>query len=173
MLNRSANVTKNLIREHEVRREFGGSQVPDPPKIDPSKIVEESSRGKGGRRCRTSVNCDDDQKLSALLKRWEVADEAPANFRPAVWSRIGTSHGARGSRGNSLWWRLAGAVGETLSRPAYAAALALLTLSLSVGSAHLHAQQVAGNREQRAEAHYLASIDPLAQINPVGDGLID
>ena len=107
---------------------------------------------------------DDDQKLSQLLRQWEPGAEVPSSFRSSVWSQIAAR---QEQRGLSFLDRL----NAFFARPAYAGATAALTLLVSIGVAHQHADHVVGQRRAMAEGSYLTSISPLARVGADGETL--
>ena len=101
-------------------------------------------------------DCDD---LSAKLQMWTVEPQVPGSFSRQVWQRIATRQAAREE---ALWPRVTAWVAARLARPQYALALVIVSLSASIGTAHVRAKETNAKFGKMLEARYAASVDPLA-----------
>jgi hypothetical protein len=97
--------------------------------------------------------------LSAKLRAWKVEPQVPGSFQREVWQRIATRQTAREE---AFWPQFVQWVSTKLVRPQYATALVILSLSASIGVAHVQAQGTNARMEKMLEARYAASVDPLA-----------
>lgn len=105
------------------------------------------------------MHTPDPDDLSAKLRSWTVNPQVPDSFQREVWQRISARQVARRE---SFWPHLIAGVSAWLARPQYAVAFILLTLSASIGVAHVQAQSTNARLEKVLEARYVASVDPLA-----------
>jgi len=101
----------------------------------------------------------DSDDLSAKLRTWKVAPRVPGSFSREVWQRISVRETARQE---AFWPQLAAWVSAQLIRPQYATALIVLSLSVSIGVAHVQARGTKAKQWKELEARYAASVDPLA-----------
>ena len=97
-------------------------------------------------------------ELSSKLKSWNVGVEIPARFQAGVWQRIAAREE---TRSRSLWRRVRVSLLSGLSRPAYATALLIVSISLSLGVAHVQAQSANVNHWRELEMRYVRSITPV------------
>ena len=84
--------------------------------------------------------------------------EIPSRFQAGVWQRIAAREE---TRSRSLWRRVRVSLLSGLSRPAYATALVVASISLSLGVAHVQAQAENAKHWRELEARYVRSITPL------------
>ncbi|MEA3208829.1 MAG: hypothetical protein QOE70_1886 [Chthoniobacter sp.] len=105
------------------------------------------------------MNAPDPDDLSARLRTWKVEPQVPGSFQGEVWQRIAAR---QAGRGEAFWPRIVQWFSTRLVRPPYATALVLLSLSASIGLAHVHAQGAKAKHWKELEARYAASVDPLA-----------
>jgi hypothetical protein len=97
--------------------------------------------------------------LDAKLRAWKVEPEAPGSFQREVWQRIAACQAARE---NAFWPKLVQWVFAQIAQPRYATALAVLSLSVSVGLAHVQAREANVKQMKELETRYADSVDPLA-----------
>ena len=97
--------------------------------------------------------------LSSKLKSWHVEVEIPSRFQAGVWQRIA---GREEARSRSLWRRLREGLLTEMGRPAYATALLIVSISLSLGVAHVQAESAKANHWRELETRYVRSITPVA-----------
>ena len=121
-------------------------------------------RGRGGRRCRTRMNPNEDEDLSKLLQKWDPAVEVPCDFRSSVWAQVA-------AREEKLRPSLVDTLGRFFSKPTYAGVAAAIALVFSLGLAHLNSEKVIAERRSEAATSYLASISPLARVSADGSTL--
>jgi hypothetical protein len=101
----------------------------------------------------------DSDDLSAKLRTWKVEPRVPGAFSREVWQRISVRETARQE---AFWPQLAAWFSAQLVRPQYATALVVLSLSVSIGMAHVQAQETKAKHWKQLETRYAASVDPLA-----------
>jgi hypothetical protein len=101
------------------------------------------------------MNDSDSEELSAKLRAWKVEAPLPTSFQREVWRRISV-------RQNAFWSRLMAWASALLARPLVAVALVIVSLSVSIGFAHVQARKDNAKHSRMLEARYAASIDPLA-----------
>jgi hypothetical protein len=101
----------------------------------------------------------DPDDLSAKLRTWTVEPHVPESFQREVWQRISVRQTARHE---AFWPQLVAWVSARLTRPQYAVALVIVSLSASIGVAHVQAQGTNAKLGKMLEARYAASVDPLA-----------
>lgn len=104
------------------------------------------------------MNDSDFEELSSKLRAWKVEPRVPASFQREVWQRVSARQAARG---DAFWLRVQEWLATQLVRPRYAVALVTLSLSASVGTAFLQAQDTNARHWKKLEARYASSIDPL------------
>jgi anti-sigma-K factor RskA len=107
------------------------------------------------------MNNPDPSDLSAKLRTWTVEPHMPGSFSRKVWQRIAAR---QAEREEAFWPKVAQWFSARLVRPQYAAALFAITLSASIGLAHLQAQGANAKHWKTLEARYAASVDPLAMM---------
>ncbi|MEP6699469.1 MAG: hypothetical protein ABJB09_07035 [Verrucomicrobiota bacterium] len=101
-----------------------------------------------------------DDELKKQFSKWNPDVSIPPRFQAEVWQRIA----AREAAGrNSLWRRVQEWILTELPKPQYATALIALGLTLSIGVAHVQAQQTNREHWRQLEARYVSSINPVAQ----------
>lgn len=105
------------------------------------------------------MNASDSDDLSAKLQAWTVEPQVPGSFQRGVWQRISARQAARRE---SFWPQLLAWASAQLARPLYALAFVIVTLSASIGVAHIHAQDTNARLDKILEARYAASVDPLS-----------
>jgi len=106
------------------------------------------------------MNTPDPDDLSAKLRTWTVDPKVvPGSFSRQVWQRIGAR---QAGREEAFWPRAVQWLSTQLVRPRYAVALVVLSLSASIGMAHVQAQETKAKVGKMMEARYAASVDPLA-----------
>lgn len=103
----------------------------------------------------------DRDDLAASLRTWKVEPQVPASFQREVWQRIAARQTAREE---AFWPQLVQWVSSQLVRPRYALALVAVTLSVSLGAAHLQAQDANARLGKQLAARYATSVDPLAMM---------
>lgn len=101
-------------------------------------------------------------ELSAKLRTWKVQPEVPTSFQRDVWHRIATR---QAGRIEAFWPRTLRLFLHQLARPLYAVALIVLSISASLGVAHVQAREARANQWKVLEARYAASIDPAKMGN--------
>ena len=105
------------------------------------------------------MNHFESDELSAKLRAWKVEPQVPGSFSREVWQRIAARQTAREE---AFWPRVVQWFSTQLVRPQYATALVVLSLSVSIGVAHVQAQETKAKHWKQLEARYAASVDPLA-----------
>ncbi|HYR57914.1 MAG TPA: hypothetical protein VEO95_04770 [Chthoniobacteraceae bacterium] len=105
------------------------------------------------------MNDFESDDLSAKLRTWQVKPAVPGSFQREVWQRIATRQAAREDAFLPRLWQ---AVSALLTRPRYALALIALGCSISIGVAHVQAQEARAKHWKTLEARYAVSVDPLA-----------
>lgn len=105
------------------------------------------------------MNSFDPDDLRAKLRAWKVEPEVPAGFQREVWQRIAVCQRAREG---GLWPSVARWFVAQLSRPQYAFAIILVSLSAGLGLAHVQAQDANAKHWKALETRYATSVDPLA-----------
>ena len=103
----------------------------------------------------------DPEDLSAKLRTWKVEPQVPGSFQREVWQRIAARQTAREE---AFWPQLVQWVSAQLVRPRYAMALVAVSLSASIGVAHIQAQDTNVKLGKQLEARYATSVDPLAMM---------
>ena len=103
----------------------------------------------------------DSDDLSAKLRAWKVAPQVPGSFQREMWQRIAARQAVREE---AFWPKLAPWFSTQLARPQYATALFAITLSASIGLAHVQAQETKAKHWKALEARYAASVDPMAMM---------
>ncbi len=101
----------------------------------------------------------DHDELAAKLRAWRVEPQVPVSFQRQVWQRIAVRQTAREG---AFWPSLARSMFAQFARPQYALAILLVSLSASVGFAHLHAQEANARHWKALEIRYARSVDPLS-----------
>jgi len=96
--------------------------------------------------------------LTAKLRTWKVEPRVPGSFQRDVWQPISVRETARRE---AFWPRFAAWISIQLVRPQYALALVIVSLSASIGAAHVKAQDANAKFGRLLEARYAASVDPL------------
>ena len=94
--------------------------------------------------------------LKEKLEAWQVEPRIGPGFNREVWSRIAAKES---SRWQSHWPSLIVAL---FSRPRYATALVIVSLSASLGAAHLRSRSENLQHWSMLEERYMQSIDSLA-----------
>src|SRR5947209_4522531 len=107
------------------------------------------------------MNTPDPGDLSAKLRTWTVEPQARGSFSREVWQRVAARQAGREA---AFWPKVARWFSTWLARPQYAAALFAISLSASIGVAHLQAQGANAKHWKTLEARYAASVDPLAMM---------
>jgi len=107
------------------------------------------------------MNIPDPGDLSAKLRTWTVEPQVPGSFSRKVWQRIAAR---QAEREEAFWPKAMQWFTSWLVRPQYAAALFAITLSASIGVAHLQAQGTNAKHWKTLEARYAASVNPLAMM---------
>src|SRR4051812_39186733 len=97
--------------------------------------------------------------LSAKLRSWRVDPQVPAGFQREVWQRIAMRQTARSE---AFWPSLLRWIFGQLTRPQYAIAIVLVSLSAGLGFAYLHAQSVNAQHWKALGVRYASSVDPLS-----------
>lgn len=105
------------------------------------------------------MNTPDPDDLSAKLRTWTVDPQVPGSFQREVWQRIAAR---QTEREEAFWPCVVHWLSTQLIRPQYATALVVLSLSVSIGVAHVQAQETKAKHWKQLEARYAASVDPLA-----------
>ena len=103
----------------------------------------------------------DPDDLSAKLRTWQVGPQVPGSFQREVWQRIAARQTAREE---AFWPQLVQWVSSQFVRPRYALALVAVALSVSLGAAHLQAQDANARLGKQLAARYATSVDPLAMM---------
>lgn len=98
-------------------------------------------------------------ELSAKLRAWKVEPQVPDSFSREVWQRIAAR---QTEREEAIWPRVVEWISTQFVRPQYATALLVLSLSASIGLAHVQAASTKAKHWKALEARYAASVDPLA-----------
>jgi hypothetical protein len=99
--------------------------------------------------------------LAAKLRAWKVEPEVPGSFSREVWQRIAARQEVREA---AFWPRVVRWFSTELVGPQYATALVILSLSASIGVAHVQAQSTNARTEKMLESRYGTSVDPLAMM---------
>lgn len=102
-------------------------------------------------------------ELSSSLRSWEADIDIPADFQAGVWQRIAAREE---TRSRSVWRRMRDGLLLGLSRPAYATALLVASISLSLGVAHVQAQAENTKHWKELRTRYVKSIAPLPMQPP-------
>lgn len=99
--------------------------------------------------------------LSAKIRTWKVEPQVPGSFHRDVWQRIAARQSVREEalRPKLVRWLI-----TQIARPQYATALFAITLSASIGVAHVQAQSANARHWKALEARYAASVDPMAMM---------
>lgn len=105
------------------------------------------------------MKISDSDDLSSKLQTWTVEAAVPDSFQREVWKRVTAQQLARE---NAFWPRFRAWLVMRATRPKYALALLFLTLSVSIGAAHLQARSDNTKHAKILQERYAASIDPLA-----------
>ena len=105
------------------------------------------------------MNSFDPDDLSAKLRAWKVEPQVPASFQREVWQRIAIRQTAREE---AFWPNLARWFFRQLTRPQYAFAFVLLSLTAGLGLAHVQAQDANTRHWKALETRYATSVDPLS-----------
>ena len=96
--------------------------------------------------------------LRRQLKSWEVDVSVPSAFQAGVWQRIAAREEKRSS---APWRRFQEALLVSLSRPAYATAVLVASISLGLGVAHVQADAENAKHWRELEARYVKSVTPM------------
>lgn len=104
------------------------------------------------------MNKTDPDDLSAKLRTWKLAPRVPSSFQRDVWQRIAVRQAALE---NAFWPRVLRWLSANFVRPQFAVVVVMFSVSVSVGVAHLQAQDMKAKHLKTLEARYAASIDPL------------
>ena len=107
------------------------------------------------------MNDFDPDDLSAKLRTWKVEPQVPDSFQREVWQRIAARQAVRDGL---LWLKIVQWFSSRFERPQYAAALLALSLSVSIGVAHFHAQGANTKHWKALEERYGDSVDPMAMV---------
>ena len=99
-------------------------------------------------------------ELHAKLRAWQVDPQVPADFQRIIWQRIAARQAARE---DSLWPRLLGWMDRAFSRPAFATAIVLLSLTGGVVCGHAKAAGVNAHSWHDLEARYEMALNPLVR----------
>lgn len=97
-------------------------------------------------------------ELNSKLHAWQTDVQIPRRFQAEVWQRIAVREEARR---NSIWNRLREGLLIQLAKPQYATALIAVSMSASLGMAHLQAKGANAKHWRELEARYVNSITPL------------
>lgn len=106
------------------------------------------------------MNNNPDPKLREVLHAWKVSPPLTPRFNAAVWLRIAAQ---KEQSAPGLWPVLREWFLVQLPKPAYAAALLLLTAVLGVTAANARASHTREQYRLDSARQYLASIDPMAK----------
>lgn len=104
------------------------------------------------------MKMDEPNELSAKLRAWKVEPEVPSAFPREVWQRIAV----RQAKTSLCTVRLGEWFSLQVMRPATAFAVVIAILGVSVGAAHLKAQETNAQHWKTLELRYGVSIDPVA-----------
>lgn len=99
--------------------------------------------------------------LNPKLHAWKTDVQIPPRFQAEVWQRIAVREEARRQ---SIWNRIREGLLVPLGKPQYATAVLAVSISLSLGVAHLNASHANAKHWKQLEARYVNSIVP--QPNP-------
>ncbi len=99
-------------------------------------------------------------ELEKQLSKWNADVSIPPRFQAEVWQRIAAREAARR---DSIWRKLREWTSTELPKPQYATALIALGVTLSIGVAHVQAQQTNLKHWRQLEARYVSSINPVEQ----------
>jgi hypothetical protein len=99
----------------------------------------------------------EDEPLDALLQEWKVKPPLPPRFNEQVWQRIERSEIAPAI---SLATAFANWIGISLSRPALAAAYAIVLLAIGSGLGWSQARQETMRVTSDLGARYAQAVDP-------------
>jgi len=103
------------------------------------------------------MNDDQDPKLRQVLGAWQVSPRPAPGFKSAVWRRIAAQEGhPAGFFGILRDW-----LSAQLPKPAYAAAILVITVVAGATAANMRAGHVREQYRLDAARRYLASIDPM------------
>lgn len=105
------------------------------------------------------MNTNPDPKLREILHAWDVSPLPAPRFNAAVWQRIASE---KEKAVPSIWANLREWFVVQLPKPAYAAAVLLLTAVLGGAAANARAAQAREQYRLDSARQYLASIDPMA-----------
>ncbi len=95
--------------------------------------------------------------LNSKLHAWRTNVEIPQRFQAEVWQRIAAREEARQ---HSIWSRFREGVLIQLAKPQYATALIAVSISASLGVAHLQAKGANARHWRQLESRYVNSITP-------------
>ncbi len=101
-----------------------------------------------------------DEKPKRELPSWKAEVEIPPRFQAEVWQRIAARDTARRS---SFWHQLSSQLSAQLAKPAYATAIIVAGVAMSLGVAHTQAQSANARHWRQLETRYVASINPAVQ----------
>jgi hypothetical protein len=99
------------------------------------------------------------QRLKNLLRDSKTEAELPPRFESEVWHRIASSQEKRASRWNFDW------LFRVTAQPRLAFAVVVAAMILGGGLASWRAQENYHHELAVGEAHYIQSVDPLAQAS--------
>ncbi len=107
------------------------------------------------------MNSSTNDNITSRLQAWTVDPDVPPSFQREVWQRIADRQTAREE---AFWPQLVQWVSAQLARPRYAMALVAVSLTASIGVAHIQAQDTNAKLGKQLEARYATSVDPLAMM---------
>ncbi len=105
------------------------------------------------------MNKDPDSKLRQVLGTWQVSPPPAPRFNAGVWGRIATE---KQNGSFNIMETLRELFFIQLTRPAYAAALLVVTAAISATAASEQAYRAREQYRLDSARQYLASIDPTA-----------
>ncbi len=100
---------------------------------------------------------EDDEKLSKLLRDWQVEVSLPPRFQQQVWRRI---ERADAHSKVSLLHAFTHWVESTFMRPALAVSYVAALLLVGLASGYVQAQDKSAQAEARWRTAYVQSVDP-------------
>ena len=105
----------------------------------------------------TTLENEDDAKLSALLHEWKVDVSLPPRFHEGVWRRIERE---QAHPQVNLWHVITHWVESTFRRPALAVSYVAALLFIGLTTGYFQAQDTAAREGARWRTAYVQSVDP-------------
>lgn len=102
-------------------------------------------------------------RLSQILRDWQVTTPLPPGFQERVWSRIARTHQPGTA---SIWTLVTHWIGAVLPRPALAASYIAILLVIGVTAGWAQGRQESARMKDELGQRYVHALDPYRAPRP-------